>query len=68
LKFSVPWWNFTKEQGNRAVPIIYGSVENGKAGATGLTDTKLVQVAIFLFHIYFKEHYMFKGYENGNKS
>ena len=45
LKFSQPWWTFTKEQGNKAVPIKYGTLPTGrKAGATGITDNKMAQV------------------------
>ena len=46
MKFSQPWWTFSKEQGNRAVPIQYsGNMTAGrKAGATGITDNKLAQV------------------------
>jgi hypothetical protein len=45
LKFSTPWWTFTREQGNRAVPIRYGNLGSGrKAGATGITDNKMAQV------------------------
>ena len=46
MKFSQPWWTFSKEQGNRAVSIQYsGNMTAGrKAGATGITDNKLAQV------------------------
>jgi len=49
LKFSQPWWTFTKEQGNKAVPIQYGTLPAGrKAGATGITDNKMAQVGTVL--------------------
>jgi hypothetical protein len=45
MKFSKPWWTFSREEGNRAVPILFGNFTAGiKAGATGITDNKMAQV------------------------
>jgi hypothetical protein len=45
MKFSEPWWTFSREKGNRAVPILFGNFTDGrKAGATGVTDNKMAQV------------------------
>jgi hypothetical protein len=45
MKFSAPWWTFSREEGNRAVPILFGNFTAGiKAGATGITDNKMAQV------------------------
>ncbi len=52
LKFSVPWWNFSKAEGNLATAIVFGKLDNAKAGATGITDTKLSQVLMLILFLY----------------